>query len=296
MWQGWTWPTIDDSVMGKILQTLFLLGLMYFVRVAALRAMQLGIGPTEGQRRWMVGVRNASILLFLFFAGTVWATELRTFALSLVAIAAAIAIATKELIQCFVGSAYRSSSRLYSVGDRIEVGSHRGDVIDLSLLSTTILEVGPQQLTHQQTGRSVAIPNSLLLSHPVVNETYSDDFVLHTFTIPVGLKAGWSSAPTALLEACRTECAEFLPEARRHFQRLGKKNALEVPSPEPRVTLQIPKPDQVTLIARIAVPARIKGRVEQRILQRYLNGWVEPQLVGPATGNAGDSSVTQSES
>ena len=266
---------IDNSVLGKLLQTLFLLGLVFVVRATALRALQSGPGQPETRRRWMVGIRNASILVFLFFAGTVWASELRTFALSLVAIAAAVAIATKELIQCFVGGLYRTSASLYKVGDRIEVGSHRGDVIDLSLLSTTILEVGPQTITHQQTGRAITIPNSILLASPVVNATYSNAFVLHTFAVPLKLKAGWSTAPDTLLEICRSETAEFLPEARRHFDQLGRKNALEVPNPEPRVTVQVPKPDEVALVARIPAPARLKGRVEQRILQRFLSEWLD---------------------
>ncbi len=269
---------ITDSVMGKLLETFFLLGLLYAVRVAAVRALRQGNGHAETRRRWLVGIRNASILIFLFATATVWAAELRTFALSLVAVAAAVAIGTKELIQCLLGGFYRSSSRLFTVGDRIEVGSHRGDVIDITLMSTTILEVGPKTVTHQQTGRAIVIPNSDILSHPVIVETYTDDFVLHTFSVPVSLKNGWSTAPEALLRACDAECAEFLPDARRHFQQLGRKNALEVPSPEPRVTLQISKPDEVVMTARIPTPARRKGRVEQRIIQRFLKEWLEPRF------------------
>ena len=269
----WNALSINDDVAGKVLTTLFLLGLLYTVRVAAIRALQNSPGTPELRRRWIVAIRNASILLFLFFAGAVWAAELRTFALSLAAIAAGIAIATKELILCFLGGFYRSSSRLYSVGDRIEVGQHRGDVIDLNLLSTTILEVGPKAVTHQQTGRAITIPNAVLLTTSVVNETFSAQYVLHTFSIPVRFQAGWSTAPDILLNACREEVKEFMPEAIRHFQVLGRRNALDVPSPEPRVTLQIGKPDEITLIARIPAPARLKGRVEQRILQRFLKEW-----------------------
>lgn len=270
---------VDNAIIGKIAQTLFLLAMVYAIRVAALRALRLGPpSQAETRRRWLIGIRNASILLFLLAAGAVWAEELQTFALSLVAIAAAIAIATKELILCLLGGLYRSSAALFNVGDRIEVGAHRGDVIDVTLMSTTILEVGPKTVTHQQTGRAIIVPNSELLSGPVVVETYTQDFVLHTFSVPVALKQGWSTAPDALHRICDAECAEFLAEARRHFERVGQKNALDVPSPEPRVTLQVSKPDEVVMTARIPAPARRKGRVEQRILKRFLHEWMEPRL------------------
>ena len=69
----------------------------------------------------------------------------------------AIVLATKEIIMCLSGAIYRASSGTFKVGDRVEIGAFRGDVIDQTLLATTILEIGPGQAIHQHSGRTVTL-------------------------------------------------------------------------------------------------------------------------------------------
>src|SRR5690606_32112227 len=92
-----------------------------------------------------------------FIRSHVQSAELRTVAISIVAIAVAFVVATKELILCITGSILKMASRSFVIGDRIQVKDFRGDVIDQNLLATTILEVGPGKLTHQRTGRMAVI-------------------------------------------------------------------------------------------------------------------------------------------
>ena len=60
----------------------------------------------------------------------------------------------------------------------------RSLVTFLTALTTTILEIGPEKLTHQHTGRAIVVPNSVFLDKHVVNESYTADFVLHVFRLP----------------------------------------------------------------------------------------------------------------
>ncbi|MCA9300373.1 MAG: mechanosensitive ion channel family protein, partial [Phycisphaerales bacterium] len=230
------------------------------------RLRQADAISNDMRRRWAAQVRLVSLLLLLLALFFIWGTELRTFALSVVAIAAAIVIATKELIMCVSGSVLRASGRSFQIGDRIEIGAFRGDVVDQTLLTTTILEVGPGTSIHQHTGRTIVIPNSVLLTTPVLNETFSDEFVLHAFNVPIAPDEDWHEAEKALLDAARAECASFLADAERHMDRLVRREGLEPLSVEPRVTLRLDNPAHVVMLARIAVPARRKGRIEQAIL------------------------------
>lgn len=221
------------------------------------------------RRRSIVQVRNASFVVLLLGLFIIWASQIQVLAISVIAIAAAIVIATKELIMCITGTLVKVTSRSFTIGDRIEVNNMRGDVIDQTLLSTTILEVGPGQLTHQHTGRAVILPNSVFLTAAVINETYTDEYVLHVFSVPVKTTGDWKTARRLLLEASNRECAPFLKDARAHMEQLGKEQGLYTPSVEPRVTIQFSEPERVNLIIRIPVPARRKGRIEQAILSSF---------------------------
>lgn len=286
----WLTPAInflsDETFLAKFIVTSMLLLALLAFRFAALRAIQSAELPSsQMRRRWIVITRNLSVLLFFFFAIIVWAAELKTFALSLVAVTAAIVIATKELLLCISGSLLRSSSDIYSIGDRIEIQDLRGDVVDFTLFTTTLLEVGPGDTSHQHTGRAVVIPNSLLLSNPVVNETYTDDFVLHTMSVPLDEDDDWQGAESALLEAAHHECESFIKDAKKHFERINRETGLEPPKTDPRVSLQVPEPGRIDLLLRIPVPARRKGRVEQAILRRFLDAYPlrkDAKVAGPA--------------
>jgi small-conductance mechanosensitive channel len=217
--------------------------------------------------RWTVQVRRSASVLIVLGLGFIWATELRTMALSITAIAVAIVIATKEMLLCVMGGVLRASAGSFSVGDRIEIGETRGDVIDHGLFATTILEIGPG---HQWTGRAVTVPNSIMLTQSVINETYSDNYVLHVITVPVPWDAEWSEAQEALLEVAHEVCSDYLDDARQQLQAQAKDKGLDPPNVAPRVTVEIPEASKLNLLLRVPTEPRKKGVIEQRVLRRFL--------------------------
>ena len=243
-----------------------------------------GLAPAD-LRRLMSTSRDLVLAMLVAGTATVWIDELKTFALSLVAVAAAVAIATKELIMGAAGTFLRSSSRSFAIGDRIEVHGVRGDVVDTNLFTTTILEIGPGHIGHQQTGRAITIPNALFLMHPVVNETFSDAYVLHTFEVPVARDARWSDAEQNLLLACNEAQVAYAAEARLYFERRQAERGIESPSLDPKVLIRVDDADKLTLIARLPVPARRKGRIEQSIVHRFLE-WSAPTASASAATSA----------
>ncbi|HEX9794357.1 MAG TPA: mechanosensitive ion channel family protein [Planctomycetota bacterium] len=237
-------------------------------RWATVRALMNKRWQVEDERlRWRLRMSQIAFLLLLLGMLFIWAPELHSLALSAVAIAAALVLASKELLMCVSGSLLRMARNVYTVGDRIEIGALRGDVIDYGFLSTTLLEIGPG---HQQTGRAITFPNSLLLGTPVVNESFTHEFVLHRFTVPVDADDDWEWAERTLLEAAQRATSSYLEAARSHLQRVTEKHALTAPQAELRVAIQIPKADEILLLVRVPVPARRKGATEQEILRAYL--------------------------
>jgi small-conductance mechanosensitive channel len=226
--------------------------------------------PPERRIQFLVQSRNAAIFIFLASVAVLWAEQLQTIAFSLAAVAVALVIATKELILCVSGTVLRISARSFRLGDRIEVGSTRGDVIDIGPLTTTLLEVGPEPSIHKLTGRAVVIPNSLFLTTAVVNETFTDEYVLHTTRVELEVDADWRDAERTLLEAASDICAQYIPDARENMERVGHKHGLEPPTVEPRVWVST-RTTGIGLILRYPAPIRHRGQVEQSILRAYLD-------------------------
>ncbi len=266
------WLPIDSSVALDGLKSLVLL--LFLVVSRTLIARWIANNPTlsmESKRRWVVTTRNSVVFVFLLGLVFIWAHELQTFAVSIIALAAALVVATKELILCWSGAALRVGGKIYTVGDRIQIAGYRGVVLDHDIFATKLLEIGPGQSAHLYTGRVTTFPNSLIFTNPLIKENPDQQYGLYTLTIPLKDEEDWQKGERALLESAKAECAPFMDEAMRQMKLLEQANLLEAPSPEPRITIQLPESGAVHLVLRFPAPDRGRSRIEQAILRRYLH-------------------------
>ncbi|RUO40904.1 hypothetical protein CWE22_01525 [Pseudidiomarina aestuarii] len=258
--------TVPAPYLGMLISSAVLILVVIILRAMLWRFIRRSVQSSEMRRRWLTQIRNGLLLLMILGLVMIWAHELRTLALSIVAIAVAFVVATKELILCLTGSLIKSGARSFTIGDRIQIKDFRGDVIDQNLLATTILEVGPGKLTHQRTGRMIVVPNALFVSEPVVNESYTHDYVLHVFTVPFKRDENWKLAQQVLLEAAQKHCSPYLEQARKYMRRMSDHSGFEIPSVDPRVTLQVPTAGEVHLIVRFPAKQTQRSFIEQQIL------------------------------
>lgn len=192
----------EQLLQSGVLASATLLAALLAIRFLVGRALKRGEGfPPVVVRRWTATLRNVLILVAIVGLVMIWAPQLRTFALSLTAFAVASVIAMKELIMCFSGSALRTLSRAYSVGDYIEIGGKRGEVMDFNLLVTRLRELEKQDGSFNRTGREIILPHSLLLSSPVRVEGSADGRVRHVFSMTFEPDANLFAARAAIEEA-----------------------------------------------------------------------------------------------
>lgn len=263
--------TMPDSIISLLISTVILLVAIIVLRSLVVRFIRRNVAATELRRKWLVNSRNGLLLILLLGLVLIWGNELRALALSVVAIAIAFVVATKELILCLTGSLIKSSSGAFNLGDRIQVKDFRGDVIDHNLLTTTILEVGPGQSMQQRTGRMITIPNAVLVSEPVIKESFTEKFGFHVFSVPFKREHDWPAARQALLEAAKRRCEPYIEQGRQHMDRITAQRGLGLPPVEPRVSIHVPNAGEVHLVVRLPVPAGQRNAIEQAILDEVLS-------------------------
>ena len=106
----------------------------------------------ETKLRASVFWRNFSLLIAFIALIFIWRSELRAAALSLAALSVALVLAGKEMFTSVFGYIHRTTSGSFGFGDVIEINNIKGEVIDQTLLSTTVLEMSEE---HLFTGRVV---------------------------------------------------------------------------------------------------------------------------------------------
>lgn len=224
----------------------------------------------ENKRRSLVVSRNITMLLLLFGLAMIWAAQIQTLALSMFAVAAAIVVATKELIMCLSGSILRSVTKQYSIGDYIEINGLRGRVVDINMLNTLMMQIGPNPLIGQLSGKTLSFPNSLLLSHTVRRDNILGDYVIHTVEIPVPIHLDSDEIIGRLKDVLEPLCEPYIPAIKQHLENVQTQKLFITPAAQPRIS-RVPHDDKVyNIIVRFASPVAKRLEIQQAILDEFL--------------------------
>lgn len=207
-------------------------------------------------------------LVFLFFLIFIWFSKIQALLISLVAVTAAIVLAFKEVIMCFTGGLLVAINKHFKEGDRIEIDGISGFVLQSSLSSFKVLEVGPEKNSQQTTGNIVTVPNSLILSKPVKNESYFKGYSIKSFKFTFPEELNSEVIENFLLEQANTICSGYIEDAKKSIERFSKKEGIEIPSISPRVKILIN--EKVHFLLKMPVKNSYVGDVEQILNRNFL--------------------------
>ncbi|MFN7991111.1 MAG: mechanosensitive ion channel [Candidatus Micrarchaeia archaeon] len=122
--------------------------------------------------RRIVSIINAIVVIAVVI--TIWIPNPEAILVAYGLIAAAIAIALQDVFKNMAGGAILLLTRVYSVGDRVQIDSVYGDVVNIGIFYTTLLETREWIEGDQATGRLTIIPNSHVISGIIQNYTAKD--------------------------------------------------------------------------------------------------------------------------
>ncbi len=150
---------------------------------------------------------------------------------------AGIAFALQEVIASFAGWVAISFGNFYKIGDRVQLGGIKGDVIDIGILRTAIMEIGEWVRGDLYTGRIVRIANSFVFKEPVFNYSGDFPFVWDELILPVKYGSDFRLARAILEETAQEIVGEYTSVAQSHWGKMVKKYVVENAAVEPQVSL-----------------------------------------------------------
>jgi small-conductance mechanosensitive channel len=194
---------------------------------------------------------------------------------------AGLTFSLQEVIGAIAGWFNILTGHIYRVGDRVEIAGVHGDVIDVSLLRTKLLEFGSDQPAEtdvstswvhgrQYTGRVIVLSNKSTFTEPVFNYSGALGFVWEEVTIPVAYGSDWELAERILEEEAATISAGETAE--RAIRELEQRYPVPQTEVEPRVFVNATD-NYIELAARFVVPVREartrKSTLVKNMLQRF---------------------------
>ncbi len=183
------------------------------------------------------GVNFLGYLAIVLMVVGVFSNQLSTFTVALGVAGAGIAFALQEVIVSVAGWIAISFGQFYRVGDRVQLGGIKGDVIDINVLRTTVMEIGEWVKGDQYNGRIVRIANSFVFKEPVYNYSADFPFVWDEISVPIKYGSDHALARQIIAEAASQVVAPCVEAARKNWGDMRRKYAVENAVIEPTIFL-----------------------------------------------------------
>jgi len=182
-------------------------------------------------------VSFSAYVLFLIILIVLYSSSLAGFTVALGVAGAGIAFALQEVIASFAGWLALLFGNFYKPGDRVQLGGIKGDVIDIGILRTTLMEIGNWVDGDLYNGRIVRIANSFVFKEPVFNYSSDFPFLWDEIKVPVRYGTNHELARRIFNKVVNEKTNAYSEEAATTWAKMTKKYRVEKATTNPVVTL-----------------------------------------------------------
>ena len=182
-------------------------------------------------------VTFSSYMLFLIILIFLYSSSLAGFTVALGVAGAGIAFALQEVIASFAGWLALLFGNFYKPGDRVQLGGIKGDVIDIGILRTTLMETGNWVDGDLYNGRIVRIANSFVFKEPVFNYSSDFPFLWDEIKVPVRYGSDHELARAIFSKVVNDKTNTYTEKAESTWAAMTRKYRVEKATTNPVVTL-----------------------------------------------------------
>ena len=195
-----SWLGLDSDLWARILWTTsaFVAAIAFNMLLRRLAAARV----RNAARRYAINkaIKYTAGCAVLLALTLIWSESATTIATYLGIVSAGVAIALHDPLTNLAGWLFLIVRRPFVVGDRIEIGAHAGDVIDVRMFQFSLVEIGNWVDADQSTGRILHMPNALVFREPISNYTEGFNFIWDEIPVTVTFESNWQRAKEILTE------------------------------------------------------------------------------------------------
>lgn len=212
----------SPDLTSYVIQTLGVILVLWLLRLITIKIVQRRSENRRTLYKWRKNLTYITTFLGVLIIGQVWFSVLGELGTFLGLLSAGLAIALKDPVSDLAGWLFIIWRKPFDIGDRIEIGSSKGDVIDLRVFKFTILEIGNWVDADQSTGRVIHVPNHKVFTEDLANYTSDFEFIWNEVQVMVTFESDWRKAKHILQEVVDQNMEGFLEHAREQVKRAEK--------------------------------------------------------------------------
>jgi len=214
---------LSAATATKLEATLLVLVALWLVQRITLAIVWRRTHDGRLRYRWQKATAYITTPIALLIVGRIWFAGFQSIATFLGLVSAGIAIALKDILVNLAGWVFIIWRRPFALGDRIQIGPHAGDVIDVRLFQFTLNEIGNWVQADQSTGRIIHIPNGKVLTEVIANYSEGFQYIWNEIPVLVSFESDWEKAKQLLLEIVRRDSEEIARAAEHSVRETTRK-------------------------------------------------------------------------
>lgn len=182
---------------------------------------------------------------------------------------AGVAFALQEVIASVAGWMAVSFGGFYKVGDRVQLGGIKGDVIDIGILRSTIMQIGEWVNGDQYNGRIVRVANSFVFKEPVFNYSAEFPFLWDEIMVPINYGSDCRVARELIERVAEEVVGDYVQAAEKAWTPITRRYLIETASVRPTTTM-IANQNWIEFTLRYVVDYKARRSTKDRLFTRTL--------------------------
>ena len=272
-WIEKTWRISETSQL-KILYSLITFLILWTLRKLLVKLVNNKIENVREQYHWRNGVNNAYYIFLIIIISSIWVDKMGSLATFFGLVTAGLAIALQDPIVNVAGWLFILIRKPFEVGDRIQIGDHAGDVIDIRFFQFTLNEINNWVDADQSTGRIIHVPNGQIFKLPQANYNQGFLHIWNEIGILITFESNWQKAKDILSVIVKKHTEHLTKEAQEKLIEASKKYMIFYGTLTPIVYTAV-KDSGVMLTMRYLVNPRKRRLTEHNIWEEVLQRFAE---------------------
>lgn len=260
--------------VSNLIETVLIILVLILIRVTLARIIDRQVKKTASRYRWRKNINYTLVFIGLLLIGRTWIEALGSLATFLGLLSAGLAIALRDPVTDIAGWIFLVWRKPFQLGDRIEVGNNKGDVIDIRFFKFTVLEIGNWVHADQSTGRVIHIPNHLVLSESIANYTSDFEFIWNEIEVVFTFESDWKKAKQILEKITEDHLMDYVNDAEQQVKKASKSYLIHYRNLTPIVYTDVVDDGIKMTIRHLSNPRRRRG-INQMIWEDILNAVAE---------------------
>ncbi len=266
--------TLKPETVDKIVASVAIILGLVILRFIALRIVYRQTEDIRNRYSWRKGVTYTAATVGFLILGRVWFAGFQSLATYLGLVSAGLAIAMRDPLVNLAAWIFIMWRRPFTVGDRVEIGGHKGDVTDLRIFQFTLMEIGNWVDADQSTGRIIRIPNGKIFSDTLANYSKGFTFIWNEIPVLITFESNWKKCKEILSEIAANHGEHLSERAAERVKEASARMMVFYTTLTPTVYTTV-KDSGILLTIRYLCKPRQRRGTEQEIWEEILTRFAE---------------------